>query len=927
MDTAGSAAPHQTGSDSASRYWAFISYSHRDRAWGEWLHRSIESYRAPKALAAKGPDRLYPVFRDRDELAGAPRLTDAIRAALRESRSLVVICSPNSAQSRWVDEEIRYFKELGRADRIFALIVDGDPSAAPEKGGCFPAELYRPGENGEASADLVACDARKLGDGKRNALLKLIAGLLSVPYDSLRQREQERQLRRRTAWTAALLASTAVLAALALYANAKRKDAVASATVAVSRQLSTQALNHMNDQLDLALLLAVESDRVAPTLEARTALVKTLQTARGLVAFRRAHSGAVTALAVSPDGKTIASGGADAAVRLWTIGGAPFSSEPAYKHTKIADSNDEIRSLVFSGDSRRLASGSLQASLQLYDVESRRPLVKEMEMGGTVETLAFAPDGRRIEADTGGPSGLASLDLQSFEFLKPSWAIQCPCDGAYSPDGRLLAATGEGPEFKKGLYLLDADTRQPLGAALADNSVADRLLFSPSGALLAAGQTDGSVRVWNTQTRKELGYPIVGDGPVLALQFSADEKQLRWARSDGLIRTWNLDGWTAAGSPIAVGQITSMAFAPDGKTIVLGGADGSMRIWETRDTRHALGTAVSTDPANPHLVTFSPDGNILAVGGTDGVALFDPVTFARKGGVGGRIYDAAFLSGKTLLASGEGDVYTLDTATSKYQIVFDGRPAGLISLVLVAVAPDKHTIALSDSKGVMLWDLESGGPFARIPPNTWCGKGVFSPDGKTLIVAEQTRVHFIDLAARGEKRKALDFGSYVWGLRFDAAGRTLAIGGENGRLQLYDYPAMNPAGAPWPGFQDKVVSLAFSPDGALMAAGDTRRNLVVFDLATRQPLGGAYFSPAEYDGVASLDFSPDSKRLAAAMEYRFYVFDVGIESWKARACRIAERNLSQEEWRRYLGDEPYRVTCPNVSGKLNRPTSPTSKRR
>ena len=109
-------------------YKAFISYSHQDEAWAKWLHNALESYNVPKNLRREGiPAKLFPVFRDRDELSSGADLSVKVEAALRNSESLIVICSPSSAQSHWVNEEIRLFRSLGREDRIFCVIVDGDP--------------------------------------------------------------------------------------------------------------------------------------------------------------------------------------------------------------------------------------------------------------------------------------------------------------------------------------------------------------------------------------------------------------------------------------------------------------------------------------------------------------------------------------------------------------------------------------------------------------------------------------------------------------------------------------------------------------------------------------------------------------------------------------------------------------------------------
>src|SRR5438270_7821306 len=94
------------------KYWAFISYSHQDEAWAQWLHRALETYQVPRRLVGrvssvgKVPRRLFPVFRDRDELPGAADLGDTIQNALIHTRYLVVICSPRSAVSRWVNEEV-----------------------------------------------------------------------------------------------------------------------------------------------------------------------------------------------------------------------------------------------------------------------------------------------------------------------------------------------------------------------------------------------------------------------------------------------------------------------------------------------------------------------------------------------------------------------------------------------------------------------------------------------------------------------------------------------------------------------------------------------------------------------------------------------------------------------------------------------------
>jgi tetratricopeptide (TPR) repeat protein len=211
------------------RYAAFLSYSHADARWAQWLHGRLEAYRVPKRLVGTpGPDgpigtRLGTIFRDRDELPTAGDLGATIRAALAESAALVVICSPTSARSPWVQAEIEAFRALGRGDRIACFIVDGEPGAGAE-GCCFAPALTGIGPDG-VHREPLAADARPQGDGRDRAFLKLVAGLLGVSYDALAQREAQRRHRRLLVVTTASLCGMALAIALAATAYVARNDA------------------------------------------------------------------------------------------------------------------------------------------------------------------------------------------------------------------------------------------------------------------------------------------------------------------------------------------------------------------------------------------------------------------------------------------------------------------------------------------------------------------------------------------------------------------------------------------------------------------------------------------------------------------------------------------------------------------------------
>ena len=192
------------------KYPVFISYSHRDERWAKWLHKAIEGYPVPKPLVGRKapggpiPAKIFPVFRDRDELASSADLPSALREALAQSANLIVLCSPAAARSRYVNQEIIEFKRLGRTDRILPLIVDGEPYAKVLEDECFPPalrfEVDAAGRLTDRPAEPVAADLRPEADGKENAKLKLIAGVLGVPFNELRQRELIAARRRARIW-------------------------------------------------------------------------------------------------------------------------------------------------------------------------------------------------------------------------------------------------------------------------------------------------------------------------------------------------------------------------------------------------------------------------------------------------------------------------------------------------------------------------------------------------------------------------------------------------------------------------------------------------------------------------------------------------------------------------------------------------------
>ncbi len=209
-----------------------MSYSHRDRRWAVWLHRALESFVIDKELVGRQttigavPKTLRPIFRDRDDFSAGHSLNEQTSTALAASSSMIVVCSPNSASSKYVNEEIRSFKALGRAANVIAVIVDGEPG--DEKQECFPPALFRKvspdGTLTEEQEEPLAADARSQGDGKRLALQKVVAGLLGVGLDEIVRRAERARRRKSRMWAALAaiflcLAITSTASAVYAYHN------------------------------------------------------------------------------------------------------------------------------------------------------------------------------------------------------------------------------------------------------------------------------------------------------------------------------------------------------------------------------------------------------------------------------------------------------------------------------------------------------------------------------------------------------------------------------------------------------------------------------------------------------------------------------------------------------------------------------------
>jgi WD40 repeat protein len=540
-----------------------------------------------------------------------------------------------------------------------------------------------------------------------------------------------------------------------------------------------------------------------------------------------------------------------------------------------------VDSLAFSPDGQRLASGSRDQTLKIWDCATGKELLALEAQVGWGNSVAFSPDCRRLAAALDDHTVKIWDSATGKELFVLKGHAGVVHGVSFSPDGQRLASASDDHTVK----IWDSTTGKEIFALKSHAAGVRSVVFSPDGQRLASASLDKTVKIWNTASGREL-FALKGHtGGVNSVTFSPDGQRLGSASFDQTVKIWE----SATGRELFTlkghaGVVPSVAFSPDGQRLASGGFDQAVRIWDSVTGRELF--ALKGHAAWVTSVAFSPDGQRLASGSHDKtVKIWDSATDKKRFVLNVRaVTRVAFspdgqrlasVSRNNTVVSTNNTVKICDIATGKKLFDLNGHAGWVTSMAFSA--DGQRLASASSDQTVKIWDCATGkellalrGHASDVTSATlsrhqrlhvgWVMSVAFSPDGQRLASARYDTTVKVWEIATGKELLALkgDAGG-VDSVTFSPDGQRLASGSEDQTVRIWD-SATGKELLALKGHAGQVTSVAFSPDGQRLASASSDQTVKIWDIATGRQLFALKGHAAV---VMSVAFSPDGQRLAS----------------------------------------------------------------
>jgi WD40 repeat protein len=920
--------------NSNRRYAVFLSYRHADnkeqgRQWATWLHQVLEGYEIPADLVGtknnKGdtiPASLYPVFRDEEELPADADLTRNIQQALERSGLLVVICSPRAAESRFVAEEIRYFKELGNSDRILALMIDGEPnvsddggkqkSGIPSAAECLPEPLRygvaaengtidwsrrtepiaadaRPGgqpeqgwttaaayreallKNGKMDEREVAQRIREYDERLELAKLKVIAGALGVPLGILTARDKAMQLQKAKQRARSLRRWLTVVVILGLLALA--------GGVYAWRQKQTA-------QLAQSLAEKEKSRAEEALLKTRAALSQSdfLQATRSLEAGRVSDALAQLARSLAFNPRNEAS-----LFRLTTL--LTYRNFAAPLQYLKAEGQIQSAEVPPNPDVSESAKSILGNNAPTWDAEKQAPPMHPMfkDDPDSVRIFSLSPDERRLFIFS--DYHIAQVwDAGTGAAVKPPFKCGDRGDSSttfLSPDGTRAVSVGGAV-----MRLWDTQSGKPVAVLAETSNETDTAEFSSDSKLLATAQ-GGSLSLWDAQSGKLLQGPLAQEGTISLIRLSPDGTRIA-ATVRSAVNLWETRTGKSAGAPlIHNSDVVALRFSPDGRLIATAARDESVLVWDIKNGNPVL-ARLPRSGENGDLLDFAADGKRLLVASAKTFSVFDVpdgkhllAPFNQTAAISSARFDESGERVVTASSDRTARIWNAKTGAPTFEPIF--HPA---EVRWAGFGNDGRTLVtlLADVTG-RVWDIRPGAALAsRLKGEDPIMAAQFSRDGNDIMAVTQkptgeTAVQ-VWAATTGKLRIAPRSYESTQGLpEFSPDGTRLVTRSEKS-AQLWDIASGKQLGAPL-AHDTFVMSARFSADGTRVVTASQDKTAKIWNAENGELIGKPF---AHEDKLLWASFSPDAKRIATSAE------DKRIRIWDAASGAL----VSEWEYVTYI---------------------------